>query len=146
MIPQRQTIFVAEHPKGYGNCQQAAMASILDLPLSDVIDTTSDEVRDNGFWPPIYEWLADRGLKMISVAPKDERLKGNYSIGVGPSPRGNFYHAVICKNGRMVFDPHPSDDGVRRIKRHDIIVPMTDVEIKMHACKVTARSRHAGSG
>jgi hypothetical protein len=133
MIPQRQTIFVADNPKGRGNCQQAAMASVLELPLDEVIDTTSDEVRDGGFWPPIYRWLADRGLKMVSVSPKDARLKGQYSIGSGPSPRGKFWHAIICKNGRMVFDPHPSDDGLKRIMRHDLIVPMTDVEIKMHA-------------
>lgn len=135
MKPQRQTIFVADNPQGRGNCQSAAMAAILDLSLAEVIDTASDEVRNGGFWPPIYRWLADRGLKMISVQPKDPRLKGQYSIGVGPSPRGKFYHAVICKNGRMVFDPHPSDDGLKRIVRHDMIVPMTKVEIRMHNAK-----------
>ncbi len=135
MIPQRQTVFVADHPKGYGNCQQAVLASLLELPIAEVIDTTSDEVRDNGFWPPIYEWLADRGLKVLHVPPGDTRLNGQYSIGMGPSPRGKFWHAVICKNGRMVFDPHPSDDGLKKIERHDVIVPMTDAEVKMHECR-----------
>ncbi|MER9937422.1 hypothetical protein [Mesorhizobium sp. M0088] len=132
MIPQRQTIFVADNPKGRGNCQSAAMASVLGLPLDQVIDTASDEVRAGGFWEPIYAWLAERGLKIITVPPGDTRLKGAYSIAAGPSPRGPFYHAVVCKNGVMVFDPHPSDDGLIEIARHDIIVPMTDVEKKMH--------------
>lgn len=124
MTPTRQTIFVADHPKGYGNCQSAAMASVLDLPLGEVIDTTSDEVRDAGFWPPIHDWLKTRGLKIVVVPPGDPRLQGSYSIGAGPSPRGPFYHAVVCKNGRMVFDPHPSDDGVIEIELHDLIVPI----------------------
>lgn len=135
MIPQRQTIFVAEHPQGWGNCQSAVMASILELPLSDVIDTTGEAMRAAGFWEPIYHWLAERGLKMISVPPGDDRLKGTYSIGVGPSPRGPFHHAIVCKNGVMVFDPHPSDDGLLEISRHDLIVPMSDAETSLHRWK-----------
>lgn len=139
MTPQRQTIFVADNPKGRGNCQSAAMASVLDLPLSEVIDTASDEVRENGFWKSISEWLGERGMKLVSVDPGDERLVGQYSIGTGPSPRGAFHHAVVCKNGVMVFDPHPSDDGVLQLERHDLIVPMTDVEKKM-------QDAHEGEG
>lgn len=132
MTPVRQTIFVATNPKGRGNCQSAAMASILDLPLDQVIDTASDECRDGGFWKTIGDWLGDRGLKLVDVEPDDECLIGAYSIGCGPSPRGPFFHAVVCKNGRMVWDPHPSDDGLARIDSHDMIVPMTEVERKIH--------------
>ena len=135
MIPQRQTIFVHSHPKGWGNCQSAAMASVLGLPLSEVIDTASDEVREKGFWPAIYEWLNDRGLKVITIGPKDDRLNGAYSIGKGPSPRGNFHHAVVCKNGVMVFDPHPSDDGVLEILSHDLILPMSEPEKRLWESK-----------
>lgn len=136
MTPTRQTIFVADNPQGRGNCQSAAMASILDLPLSEVIDTASDECRAAGFWEAIARWLANRGLKIVRVFPGKEgaqdRLRGIYSIGCGPSPRGPFWHAVVCKNGVMVFDPHPSDDGLLSIERHDLIVPMSDAEIRLH--------------
>lgn len=133
MTPQRQTIFVATNPKGRGNCQSAAMASLLDLPLEEVIDTASDECRDEGFWQSVGDWLAGRGLKIVHVFPDEgtDALKGVYSIGCGPSPRGPFWHSVVCKNGVMVFDPHPSDDGLVSIERHDLLVPMTDVEKKM---------------
>ena len=123
MTPVRQTIFVADHPKGYGNCLSAAIASILDLPIGEVIDTTSDEVRDTGFWGPIYRWLAAHGWRVEHCGVGDQRLSGVYSIGYGPSPRGKFSHAVVCKNGVMVWDPHPSDDGVLRITHHDLLVP-----------------------
>lgn len=137
MTPQRQTIFVATDERGRGNCQSAAMASLLDLPLDEVIDTASDEVRNGGFWASIDRWLADRGLKIESVYPEDDanRLKGQYSIATGPSPRGNFHHAVVCKNGVMVFDPHPSDDGLLSIQRHDLFVPMTHAEKKLHEAR-----------
>jgi len=132
VTPQRQTVFVADNPEGRGNCQSAVLASILDLPLDQVIDTAGDECRGAGFWPAIRRWLADRGLKMVSVDPGDERLHGAYSSGCGPSPRGNFWHAVVCKSGVMVFDPHPSDDGCLSIERHDLIVPMTEAEKRLH--------------
>lgn len=134
MIPIRQTKFVATH--GAGNCQQAAMASLLELPLDDVIDTACPEMRARGFWESIRLWLADRGLKIVHVWPDDEafeeRLKGQYSIASGPSPRGPFHHAIVCKNGKMVWDVHPSDDGVLAIEKHELIVPMTAVEIQIH--------------
>lgn len=145
MTPVRQTIFVADHPKGRGNCMSAALASILDLPLAEVIDLASDEVREGprGFFASIDDWLGDRGLKFVSWwdHPNDdeldrsamrEALAGRYSIGSGPSPRGPFHHAIICKSGRMVWDPHPSDDGVTRIEHHQLIEPMTDAEKALH--------------
>jgi len=132
VIPVRQTIFVDTNPKKRGNCQSAAMASILELPLEQVLDTASDKVRTHGFWRSISDWLADHGFKLVHADPGDDCLVGAYSIGCGPSPRGDFWHAVVCKNGVMVFDPHPSDDGLVSIERHEMIVPMTEVERKLH--------------
>lgn len=122
MIPVRQTKFV--DTDGMGNCQSACMASILELPLSEVLDTATKEVRDRGFWRSVNEWLAERNLRIESYYPNHmkELPKGIYSIGCGPSPRGDYWHAVVCKNGIMVWDPHPSDDGVLSIERYDVIV------------------------
>lgn len=122
MIPVRQTVFV--HESGKGNCMSACIASILELPLNEVIDSSSDEVRKKGFWNPICDWLEDRNYYIKYKAEGDIDLIGNYSIGIGPSPRGDFKHAVVCKNGIMVFDPHPSDDGLRKIEKHLLITPM----------------------
>lgn len=104
------------------------MASILDLPLDQVIDTACPEMRAKGFWSEIYRWLATQGLKLKRVDCDDPRLIGGYSIGVGPSPRGEFLHAVVCKNGKMVFDPHPSDDGVASFEYHDIFIPLNEAK------------------
>lgn len=138
MTPVRQTIFVADHPNGWGNCMSAAIASILDRPLSEVIDTTDPAVRDAGFWKSIYRWFNDQGLKLVDYEPGAEELEGRYSIGTGQSPRGNFHHAVICKSGRVVWDPHPSDDGVTSLINHQVVEPMTDVEKRRHAARCAA--------
>ena len=123
MIPVRQTLFVDTHPKGRGNCMSACIASLLELPIDKVIDTTSDEVRSSGCWQQgIENWLEENHeMKMMLVSPSSSKLEGVYSIGCGPSPRGDFYHAVVCKNGVMVFDPHPSDDGCKSFKYYYII-------------------------
>ena len=134
MTPVRQTIFVATSANKRGNCMGACMASILELPLGVLIDTTSDEIRDD-WYGAIQRWLGDRGLKIVVMRPDDARLAGSYSIGIGPSPRGHFNHAVVCRNGVMVFDPHPSDDGVVRFQRHEMIVPLSFAERTLHAAE-----------
>lgn len=128
MIPIRQTLFVHTNPKGRGNCMSACIASILELPIDKVIDTTSDEIRSALDWAQcIEDWLEEHdNLEMMMVIdPESPKLKGVYSIGCGPSPRGDFHHAVVCKNGVMVFDPHPSDDGCLSFKYHYVIYNKT---------------------
>lgn len=122
MKPVRQTLFVAEH--GRGNCQSAAMASLLELELHEVIDTADAANRIKGFWDTIDDWLFSIGMQQTFVQHGDPRLEGCYSIGMGPSPRGDFWHAVVCKSGKMVWDPHPSDDGVKELVRHQLIYPI----------------------
>jgi len=123
MIPVRQTRFVDTDEKGRGNCFSACLASILELPIESVIDSASDEVRQSDDWVGcINAWLEKYNNTKLSIVvdPESTKLKGIYSIGSGPSPRGNFQHSVVCKNGVMVFDPHPSDDGVTQLKFHFI--------------------------
>ncbi|WP_158810444.1 hypothetical protein [Beijerinckia sp. L45] len=132
MIPTRQTIFVATSANGRGNCMAACLASILEVPLKQVLDTASDAVRDD-WYGNIQTWLGDRGFRLVVIEPTDPRLAGSYSIGVGPSPRGAFNHTVVCKSGVMVFDPHFSDDGVVQIDRQEILLLLTEAERALHA-------------
>jgi hypothetical protein len=104
------------------------MASLLEMPLSAVLDTADAANRAKGFWESIEAWLFEQGLYQEFVGPDNPRLVGCYSIGMGPSPRGNFWHAVVCKSGKMVWDPHPSDDGLLEIKRHQLIFPIRKPE------------------
>lgn len=120
MTPVQQTVFVDEN-SSVGNCMSACLASILDIPLSEVIDTANPEIRANGFWTAIHDWLGDKGLRMRQVSPHDVFLNGRYSIATGPSPRGNFHHAVIYFGNQLNFDPHPSNAGLVRVITHYVI-------------------------
>lgn len=120
MTPVRQTIFVKDNPEGWGNCMSACLASILDRPLDKVINTCDPKVREKGFWPPIIDWLDNEGYS-FEIVFDIKKVLGKYSIASGPSPRGNFYHAAICYDGKVVFDPHPSDDGLKSIKMYFLI-------------------------
>ena len=131
MKPVRQTIFAANDPRGRGNCMSACLASLLEIPLAKTIDTTSNAVWLS--WTgSIRRWLTGRGFKLLWLEVDDPRLDGAYSIGFGDSLRGPHLHTVVCKSGRMVFDPHPSDDGVEEILRHQLLAPLTEAEQREH--------------
>lgn len=131
MTPVRQRVFVATHPKGYGDCMRACLASVLDYPLERVLDVCTDEVRAD--WSgSIGRWLADRGLILRPRRLGDPRLAGVYGIGTGDSPRGAFLHAVVTKGDRVVFDPHPSDDGVTRLHHVEVLEALTEEQEALH--------------
>jgi hypothetical protein len=100
-----------------GNCQQAAVASILGLPL-DQVPNFNDQPE--GFWPSYYRFLRKLGLV-------DVQLPANYAppcfyLAYGPSPRG-VSHAVVYREGYLAHDPHPSRAGILEVKEAHLIVP-----------------------
>ncbi|MDB5358829.1 MAG: CcrColossus [Rhodospirillales bacterium] len=102
------------HPEGqqYGNCQRAAMASIFDMDIEDL--PHFEEVRGAGdFWHGIYDWLESWGFGYEWHDP--EAPPTGYSIATGPAARG-VSHAVVALDGKIVWDPHPSRDGLVSIE------------------------------
>jgi hypothetical protein len=69
------------------------------------------QYEDDRYWEVFLTWLAGTGYTCCIVYPEDDIPKNEYLIASGKSPRG-FSHAVIWKNGVMVHDPHPSQDGL----------------------------------
>ena len=95
-----------------GNCLEASLCSILDLPLSDCPDLGGDkEYLEN-----LAKFLLPLGLYFIEIQPIDTTeehvLTPMFKAGdvfhliMGTSPRGGS-HAVVGKNGKVVWDPHP---------------------------------------
>lgn len=104
MIPVDQTVFGAPH----GNCFSAAVASIMELPLSEVpFFMGSDD-----WWPGFLAWLLPRGW-VAAYIPKEDlgglRPKGFYILS-GQSPRGP--HVVVAEGYQVVHDPNPKRDGL----------------------------------
>ena len=103
-----------------GNCMEASLASLLELPLDAVPD-----LGTNAQWlPRLADFLSGRGLYYILVAPLDPEeqhiltpmfARGDvYHIIEGISPRGGPHACVGC-NGELVHDPHPGGHGLAKV-------------------------------
>lgn len=107
MIPVEQTRFGGpDHPaEERGNCFVACLASVLELPLSDLPDVAAD---DSG-WNKIDDWLMARGLYMLYLRDMEGYLPG-WTIGSVPSQTlPGYEHVVVCEGGIPAWNPNPHD-------------------------------------
>lgn len=96
-----------------GNCFQACVASLFEMPLDDVPNFCS--LRPD-WWGQFQKWLDDRGMVAIEITLNPSVLsvcEGAWCILSGPSPRGERLHSVIGRWYRgqsgceLIHDPHP---------------------------------------
>jgi len=142
MIPVTQTKVVVKNSKGdtvvQGNCFAAAVASIMELPITEVPNVETLFDVDDSMWNNVmiafirskgWDYSVDDRYKVFHPdlhhtlrcpAERDwdewvnelkEQLKDKYYLLTGNSPRG-FNHVCIYQNGIMVHDPHPTRDGI----------------------------------
>ena len=106
-----QTILAGDPSGRIGNCFQTAVACVLDMDLDDVPHFA--EFRDwTGHataWSAQQGWIV-QGYYRPSLA--------GIALGVAddPGPRG-YHHAVVVADGEVVWDLHPSCDGLLAVKR-----------------------------
>ena len=149
MIPVHQTVLAdpvrndGHDAEGRpGNCYQAAIASVLELPLDDVphFATFADDwfkqsepwFRQRGMIRSFYNEQALKDLAWpLFLAPgadfwgdRVSRIVG--ALGAGPSPRGPFRHVVVLdpNTGDMIHDPHPSGAGVTEVDELELILAL----------------------
>lgn len=124
MIPVDQTILHDAERGIRGNCQQAAVASILDLPLEAVPNFHHCE---QGFWQGVKDFIRSRGYAMLVLRSDHYNWwlsdSGVYYLAYGQSPRG-VQHAVIYRHGKLAHDPHPSRAGIASVEEATILVPL----------------------
>lgn len=125
MTPVQQTIIApADGTQMPGNCLQAAVASLLDLPLNEVPHFVGDDWASGGernWWVELWQWCAARGLKINAAEPDP----GEYYLGRGPSPRdpANRSHVAVYRDGALVHDPHPDGTGVVEVHGRWVLRP-----------------------
>ncbi len=118
---QKQTILHDPSNGKYGDCQRAAIASILSLDVQQVPHFLDGDPSSEVFNARLREFLAPRGLSLFAI-PFDTdidsvlRSVGGMNPGVpymlvGESPRG-VNHVVICQDDAVIHDPHPSNAGL----------------------------------
>ncbi len=109
MIPIDQTIVAADRKDGVpGNCLQAAVASMLELPLEAVPHflLSGDkwfEVFHCFFWAHGYSWEGNQQGKPT------ELINGCAEVSV-PSRtfEGNSHSVLIDADGVVIHDPNPN--------------------------------------
>jgi len=109
MIPVFQTRFGKPH----GNCHAACLASILHVPL-DEVPTGLFERKD---WQDVINaYLRPMNLGLVVFDYTEGETwwipPGVFHVLSGPSPRGDFWHSVVGRDGVLVHDPHPSGAGL----------------------------------
>lgn len=103
----------------YGDCQRAVIASLLELPISEVPHFLVESKGDTDeYWDLLQAFLGKRGYVWMTLQPGQTAMaygehNSIYHEIAGPSPRGNgITHAVVGLQGQVFFDPHPSRAGL----------------------------------
>lgn len=106
-----------------GNCMAASLASILELPLSEV--PKFEDMGESKWWIALRRWLKRLGFHLL--AWDKEFYMPVYFIAGGPSPRG-VEHSVVYRGTKMVHDPHPSRAGLVEITSVWALLPIDPVQ------------------
>lgn len=120
MISIDQTIIDHNPEKGiFGNCLQACVASLFELPLESVPHFACYPKEE---WQLIFiDFIYEQGYVYEGWAPIEELNNPDCNVSVdgykimsGISPR-EYRHAVIYKDNALVHDPHPSKLGLKEV-------------------------------
>lgn len=119
MIPIKQTILSSVDGNIRGNCFRACLASMLEIPNID--DIPAFEQMSNETWFQVfYKWLVSVGYQFHGTGHPDGKKEFEYEgidgyyMAVGKSPREYVKagHGVVYKQGKLVHDPHPNNEGI----------------------------------
>lgn len=129
-----QTEFADPKHPNKGNCTEACVASLLNIPLSEVSPFfPAAEYHDvdsftHMFWSNVRNFLRLRGWTLfhqMGNLPRTDTI----ALVVGKSCRG-FNHACLAKGGIIIHDPHPGRSGIEQIDHTYFLLPMDPVQIK----------------
>lgn len=106
-----------------GNCFNACIASILEVPL----ETVPEFSGEGEHWLVQLAGYLDRfGLYYVQVPKTDPIVKVMFAYGntfstiEGVSPN-NIPHACVALNGKLVWDPDPRKVGLRTIETYGLL-------------------------
>jgi hypothetical protein len=104
-----------------GDCWRACLASILCVDIETFSDP-NDFDNWSDYVIKVLEQLYSLGYDLITYEIKDYPGYDRPVIAIGKSPRGDWYHAVVWKDGHgIIHDPHESNKGVENIKFFEVL-------------------------
>ena len=124
-----QTTFYSPEEKGGGNCAEACVASLFNIPLEDVptfFDKTDPDPAYR-YWRNLENFMFSRGY-WLQREDCEYVFEGTYMVS-GPSARGCL-HMVIYQNGELLHDPHPSRKGVQKVTQTWLLIPLDPANFK----------------
>jgi len=118
-----------------GNCFSACLASLFELGIADVpnfYDVGGDDA--DAWWAAVRDWLRPRGFGVMSLSITPALLTKfeGYFIVCGQSAR-DLEHATIWRDGAMVHDPHPSQQGIVEPTSVDLLYPLSPAGLRAAA-------------
>jgi hypothetical protein len=112
-IPEEAGFFIQsqEHPNG--DYWATAVACLYGLTPADR-DCLHRQIGQ--WWSITSGYLVDRGLPTLDFSIEGETSPVPWQwtlvIATGKSPRGDYDHSVLMRDGKLVWDPHPSGHGL----------------------------------
>ena len=121
MKPVMQTVFDSVK----GNCLQASLASVLEVPLDDVPDLAE---RDD-WYEAMNAWLRETyGIEMVCV-PVGGWIPPGIHLTGGDGGRW-IEHIVVGKDGMKIHDPYPKSEGLSEEKQHWLFVVVNPANLQ----------------
>ena len=101
-----------------GNCLAACIASLLDVDVDDVPNPRDD------WWNDVNKWLRENhACEMMNITFNENHMPSVPMIAVGDSPNyPGKYHAVLWKGKSMIFDPSPTNNGLKGKPEYYIVM------------------------
>jgi hypothetical protein len=115
VIPVDQTTF----GKPNGNCLQAALASILELPLAEVPHVGPYD----DWWERLSQWALTRGFELLCLTLGAGPPPRGYYLASGPAARG-LMHTCVYRGGELAHDPHPDRSGLLSVEDFFFLMPL----------------------
>lgn len=120
----------------YGECVRAAYSALLEIPIERIPPLDPGTAMSLGVEQGDLEraWLASIGLNLVEIRVDPDDELPEEVLGCVPevphlisgiSPRG-FGHRCVGIGGRVVWDPHPSRDGLLTVYSIGLLVPLED--------------------
>lgn len=151
MTPTNQTKFSAFTSKGeritYGNCLVACIASVLDVDIHEVPNLYTlygitrpqhPYEKPTPYWAEVLNtWMREKHGKQLEIIPelayasrvaKDPKYPRT-AIVKGMSHRDKP-HCCIYHLSTLVWDPHPSREGLKEMKHVYVIKTLADAKVK----------------
>lgn len=117
VVPVTQTIFNSILTQG--NCMQAAVASLLHLPLDEVPHFAKSGDAET-CWTLFEDWLSSLGFE-VWLMPGNA-LPACPFLASGKTSRGTS-HMVVMQGSTLIHDPHPTRAGLAEVDHAYVLLP-----------------------